>query len=248
MTRSNPAAPVTLRLATPQDAGEIAAFYAPYATDTAVNFEYDAPDAAEFARRIEGVQRTFPFIVAVEHDPSGGTERIVGYVFAVPMGSRPAYTWSADTSIYLDRSHRGHRIGTLLYDALEPILRYQGIVELFSCITVSEHDDLTDFRDPTALELTVSRVQDPHLPVTSPRFHKAKGYFPVGRELGVGYKLGTWYDKLWMQKHLQARPAEPKPIVTLPNVPAHVIEEAFAEALRLREEHEQERERKRGQS
>ncbi|MBT1179814.1 GNAT family N-acetyltransferase [Bifidobacterium vespertilionis] len=231
MTQSNPVSPVSLRLATPQDAGEIAAFYAPYATDTAINFEYDAPDAAEFAWRIESVQRTFPFIVTVEHDPSSGKEHIVGYVFASPMGSRPAYTWSADTSIYLNRNYRGHRIGTLLYDALEPILRYQGIVELFSCITVSEHDDLTDFRDPSALELTVSRVYDPHLPATSPRFHKANGYFPVGREYGVGYKLGTWYDKLWMQKHLQPRPATPAPLITLPNVPEGVIEDAFAQAL-----------------
>ncbi|KAB8290979.1 GNAT family N-acetyltransferase [Bifidobacterium avesanii] len=221
---------ITLRLATPQDAGEIAEFYAPYATGTAVNFEYDAPDAAEFARRIEGVQRTFPFITAVRHDPFGG-EHIVGYVFATPMGSRPAYTWSADTSIYLNRDYRGHRIGTLLYDALEPILAYQGVVELFSCITVSEHDDLADLTDPAAREATLARVNDPHLPVTSPRFHRAKGYFPVGRELGVGYKLGTWYDKLWMQKHLQARPAEPKPLVKLPDVPESVIDDAFARAL-----------------
>lgn len=231
MTQSDPIQPITLRLVTTQDAGEIAAFYAPYAINTAVNFEYDAPDATEFARRIDEVQRTFPFIVAVEHNQSSGKEHIVGYVFASPMGSRPAYTWSADTSIYLNQKYRGYRIGTLLYDALEPILRYQGIVELFSCITVSEHDDLTDFRDPAALELTVSRAQDPHLPVTSPRFHKANGYFPVGREYGVGYKLGTWYDKLWMQKHLQARPITPAPLITLPNVPKDVIENAFAQAL-----------------
>lgn len=222
---------VGLRLATEADAAQIAELYAPYAAGVAVNFEYEAPNAEEFAARIRLVQRRFPFIVATHPGPDG--ERIIGYTFARPMGDRPAFAWSADPSIYLRRECRGRHLGPLLYEALEPILKYQGIVELFSSVTVSASDDLADLDDPAARERTLARVHDPHLPATSPRFHRSQGYVPVGREYGIGYKLGTWYDKLWMQKHLRSpRPERPEPVIALPDVPRAVIDDALEGALR----------------
>lgn len=224
-----------LRLARREDAVQIARFYAPYALETAVNFEYEAPDAEEFARRIDRVQQRFPFIVAeLVHadadDDDADAHRVVGYAFAVAMGDRPAWDWAIDTSIYLDREVRGHHIGSTLYRALEEILVRQNVVESLSCITVSEQDDLrdlNDLNDQALRERTWSKVQDPHLPMTSPRFHAANGYTVVGREPGVGFKFNTWYDKLWMQKRLQPRPARPLPVVPLPQLPQNIVDEVL---------------------
>ena len=190
-----------LRLARREDAVQIARFYAPYALETAVNFEYEAPDVEEFARRIDRVQPRFPFIVA-------------------ELGHAAAADADAD----------GHHIGSTLYRALEEILVRQNVVESLSCITVSEQDDLrdlNDLNDQALRERTWSKVQDPHLPLTSPRFHAANGYTVVGREPGVGFKFDTWYDKLWMQKRLQPRPVRPLPVVPLPQLPQEIVDEVL---------------------
>lgn len=42
--------PVTIRMAREDDVPALLAIYAPYVTDTAITFEYEAPDAAEFTR------------------------------------------------------------------------------------------------------------------------------------------------------------------------------------------------------
>lgn len=236
---------VSLRLARASDAEEIARFYAPYALGTAINFEYEAPDAVEFARRIETVEKTYPFIVAVERggEGSASTERVVGYAFASPMGARPAYGWSIDTSIYLDRSVRGRGIGTALYAGLEAVLREQGVVNIFACITVRGDDDLHDLPASAVGELGavskecgsagVQSVDDPHLPLASPRFHAAKGFHVVGREIGCGYKLGRWYDKLWMEKQLASRNSAPTPVTLLSDLPAGEVERLLLSATVL---------------
>ena len=100
---------VSLRLAREEDAGDMARFYRPYVVSTAVNFEYDPPDAAEFRHRIRTVLQRFAFIVAVSRDG-----QVIGYTFAHPMGDRPAYAWSIGTSIYLDQAVRGRHVGSAL--------------------------------------------------------------------------------------------------------------------------------------
>jgi phosphinothricin acetyltransferase len=240
---------ITLRLARVKDAHDIARFYAHYVTETAINFEYDIPPEEEFAKRIELVSTRYPFIVA---DLNGS--QVVGYAFAHPMGERPAYGWSADTSIYLDADFRGHRIGPALYQALETLLKAQHVVRLFSCITVRGDDSLADIGGlppqlddvigndedngtagaDNSIDATVrTETHDPHLPDTSPRFHAALGYKPVGRNYAAGYKLGTWYDKLWMEKPLRPLESKPKPIVPITELSKELIVKALEEGTRL---------------
>ncbi|MCI1649313.1 GNAT family N-acetyltransferase [Bifidobacterium tibiigranuli] len=241
---------ITLRLARVEDARDIAQFYAHYVTETAINFEYDIPPKEEFAKRIELVSTRYPFIVA---DLNGS--QVVGYAFAHPMGERPAYGWSADMSIYLDADFRGHRIGSALYQALEALLKAQHVVSLFSCITVRRDDSLADIGGlPPQLDdvagddsngngtagtgngvnSTVrTGIHDPHLPDTSPRFHAALGYKPVGRNYAAGYKLGTWYDKLWMEKPLRPLEAKPEPIVPITELSKELIAKALEDGTQL---------------
>ena len=55
---------IKLRIATPKDGAALAEIYAYYVAKTAVSFEYDAPDAEEFSRRIAHKLEKHPFIVA----------------------------------------------------------------------------------------------------------------------------------------------------------------------------------------
>ena len=42
---------VAIRMATPEDAGQLLAIYAPYVEKTAITFEYQVPDMDEFQNR-----------------------------------------------------------------------------------------------------------------------------------------------------------------------------------------------------
>ncbi|WEV63439.1 GNAT family N-acetyltransferase [Bifidobacterium sp. ESL0732] len=236
---------ISLRLARVEDAHDIVGFYAYYVEQTTVNFEYDIPTEEDFARRIEQISQKYPFIVA-ELDNS----KVVGYIFAHALGERPAYSWSAATSIYLNPDMRGRHIGSALYAALEPLLCAQHVVKLFSCITVRRDDSLDDINGmlpqlhdlPTDSASTLgggersgtdTATVDPHLPLTSPRFHAALGFKPVGRNYASGYKLGRWYDKLWMEKSLQPLPAKPELIIPIGQLPHDLIKRSLMIGTRL---------------
>ena len=59
------------------------------------------------------------------------------------------------------------------------------------------------FRWPTSAEETVTvRSSDPHLSRASIDFHTRLGYAVAGTFHRCGYKFGTWYDVVWMEKRL----------------------------------------------
>ena len=174
-----------VRVASVGDAAALAAIYAPYVEQTAITFEYEAPDAAGFARRIARTLERYPYLVA-ELPGEDAALRPVGYAYAGPFKERAAYDWAAETSIYVERGllHRG--IGRALHDALEGALREQGIVNMCACITVPSGgpDERADFN--------------------SRDFHAHLGYRQVGEFHMCGYKFGRWYDMVWMEKMLGA--------------------------------------------
>lgn len=111
---------IAIRSADPAaDAAACAAIYAPHVEGSAVSFEERAPDAAEFAARIERTAATHPWLVAER----GG--EVVGYAYACPHKQRPAYRWAADVSVYVSIAHHGQGVGRELYEALFERLRAQ---------------------------------------------------------------------------------------------------------------------------
>ena len=210
-----------IRMAVQEDAFDIATFYAPYVLDTAINFEYEPPSAEDYRHRIIDVERRLPFLVAVN-----GQGQVIGYTYANPMGLRPAFAWSIVTSIYLDQSIRGQGVGTRLYRALELILKQQHVVNMFACITVAKDDNLADVYGGNPARRKLG-ADDPHLPGVSPRFHSAYGFVPVGREIDCGYKLGRWYDKLWMEKHINSSDGAPEAVISLPDIDARLVHDVL---------------------
>ena len=183
-----------IRTARLSDAPALLKIYAPYVEKTAITFECAVPDIEEFAARLRATLRRYPYLVAER----GG--EIVGYAYAGPFGSRAAYDWAVEMSIYLreDQRHRG--TGKRLYDALEAVLRAQNIQNLYACIGCPDGAD------------------DAHLTRNSAQFHAHLGYRLVGEVPRCGDKFGTWYSMVWMEKCIGAHEVQPAPVRPFPEL------------------------------
>lgn len=186
---------ISLRAATPGDAREILDIYAPYIRKTAITFEYEVPGLDEFRDRIQNTLKRYPYLVAER----GG--EILGYAYTGAFAARAAYDWAAEVSIYLREDARGLGLGRRLYAALERISAEQNILNLNACIAFP-------------------RVEDEHLTRNSVDFHAHMGYRMVGEFRQCGYKFGTWYNMVWMEKLLGEHPPAAPPVVPFPELGA----------------------------
>ena len=59
---------------------------------------------------------------------------LLGYAYASSFHDRAAYDWAVETSIYVAQDKKGVGIGRLLHDALEAVLKEQGILNMNACI------------------------------------------------------------------------------------------------------------------
>ena len=109
-----------VRDATADDAAACAALYAPYVLDTAITFESEPPDAAEFARRIEVAAARYAWLVLVDEG------RVTGYAYGGQFSGRPAYRFACEVSVYLETGMRRSGGGRALYDVLLPRLAERG--------------------------------------------------------------------------------------------------------------------------
>jgi len=184
---------VTIRIAREEDAEQLLEIYAPYVRNTAITFEYEVPDAAEFRSRIRRVLERYPYLAA---EADG---KIVGYAYVSPFSERAAYAWSVETSIYVDREKKRMGIGGRLYAALEECLRAQGILNLNACISYPEREDEYLTRDSVA-------------------FHERLGYRMVGQFHDCGYKFDRWYHMVWMEKQIGPHLEHQPPVKPFPEV------------------------------
>lgn len=119
-------------------------------------------------------------------------DQIAGYAYASPFKSRTAYDWSVETSVYVDWNFHRHGIGKKLYLALENLLRQQNILNVNACIAYPHPESIA--------------------------FHQALGYHMAAHFTKCGYKLGKWYDMVWMEKHLGEHPEIPNPVIPIKDV------------------------------
>lgn len=155
-----------LRVARPDDAGDIAAIYAPYVRDTVISFETEPPDEAEMRRRIAVTLETHPWLVA---ELSG---RVAGYAYASQHRVRLAYRWGCDVAVYLAPEAMGQGIGSALYTELLELLRRQGFCRAFGGIALP---------NPASVAL-----HERH------GFRHLGTYSQVGFKLGAWHDVGWW--------------------------------------------------------
>lgn len=103
---------------------------------------------------------------------------VLGYAYGSLPFHRAGYRWDGEASIYLHPDAHRKGIGRVLYAALEEIMRRQGYQTLYAIITAANEGSVA--------------------------FHQALGYHQTARFPHCGYKFGTWYDVLWLEKPLQS--------------------------------------------
>ena len=178
----------TTRIATISDAKELLDIYAPYVTDTAISFEYDVPSLEEFEARITDILKKYPYLVAENNG------EILGYAYTHAFVGRAAYDHAVETTIYLKEGRTKMGIGRMLYEALERISSAQNILNMNACIGYPE-------------------PPDEHLTMNSVQFHEHMGYRMVGTFHNCGYKFGTWYHMVWMEKMIGKHNPTPLPVI-----------------------------------
>jgi L-amino acid N-acyltransferase YncA len=169
-----------IRQAVPDnDAAACAAIYAPYVATGATSFEESAPTAEELAARIERVSATHPWVVN-ERDGE-----VVGFAYATTHRTRPAYRWTAETSVYVDPEHQARGVGRGLYEALLELLRRQRLQ--VACAGITLPND------------------------ASVALHESLGFERIGVYRRIGFKAGAWRDVGWWQLLLGTADDDPPP-------------------------------------
>jgi phosphinothricin acetyltransferase len=171
-----------IRIATGEDAADVAAIYAPYVRDTAISFELDPPDEREMRRRIVTTLEGTPWLVCAE----GGS--VLGYAYGARHHERAAYRWSADVTVYVHESARRRGVGDALYRALLPVLVRQGYRRAYAGITLP---------NPGSVGLHEAHG-----------FRPVGVYTSVGWKLGAWRDVGYWGLAL---AAADGAPAEPVP-------------------------------------
>ncbi len=182
-----------IRPVTILDAGALASIYAPYVEKTAITFEYEPPSEEEFRERIRHTLSRYPYILAHKG------EEILGYAYAGPFKGRAAYDWAVETSIYIKMGSTKQGIGSLLYEAMEDILKRMNVINLYACIACTD-------------------IEDPYLTNNSVDYHRHMGYHMIGQFHQCGYKFGRWYHMVWMGKMLGEHRGDPEPILWFPDL------------------------------
>jgi len=175
--------PARIRFARPEDAGAVAAIYAPFCESTAASFETVAPTAEQMAERIARILPQYPWLVC---DVDG---QVAGYVYACGHRERAAYGWAVEVTAYLGAPYRRRGIGRALYTSLFAILRRQGYYKAFAGITL-----------PNAASVGLHEAMG---------FKPIGVYRGAGYKLGRWLDVGWWQMALQPER---TDPSPPQPI------------------------------------
>lgn len=167
-----------IRLAATADAADILQIYRPIVRNTHISFERSAPPVEEIAARIAKTLKQYPWLVC---EIEG---RLAGYAYASAFRARPAYQWTAETTVYIDTDFQRRGFSRALYRSLLAILREQGYCSAVGVIALPNEGSI--------------------------RAHESLGFRKVGVFRNVGHKAGAWRDTGWWQLELRPPPQQPQ--------------------------------------
>ena len=160
---------IVIRSATETDSDLIARIYNHYILNTVVTFEEQPVSSKEISYRIDGaLAASLPYLVLVQDD------LVIGYACATPWHSRSAYRYSVETSIYLDSSCIGRRVGSVLYEVLLENLEARGLHAAIGGIALP---------NPGSVAL-----------------HEKLGFKKVAHYKEIGFKFDRWIDVGYWQR------------------------------------------------
>lgn len=178
---------VDIRTARAVDLDAITAIYADAVINGTASYELEPPTRQEMESRYAALAAgEFPFLVAALDGA------VVGYAYAGPFRSRPAYRFIVENSIYVAPIAKGKGVGSALLKAL-----------------VKEAERL-GFRQMIAV------IGDGSQESPSVRLHLRAGFRHCGQLQGSGYKHGRWLDTTFMQLAMNGGSSTPPDAGSLP--------------------------------
>lgn len=149
-----------------RDARAVCRIYNHYVTETTVTYEIDPVDEQEMEGRIGEITagKGLPYLVYEDEE----SEEVVGYCYAAPWGTRAAFLYTVEVSVYVRKDYVGKKVGLLLYETLLEQLRTQGVHAVVAAISLP---------NPGSVAVT-----------------ERLGFRKVGHLNEVGWKFGKWLD------------------------------------------------------
>lgn len=166
-------ADVTLRNAEAHDLSAIVDIYNHYVTETHVTF--DTEPFAVGAR----TQWFTQFAAAGPHRllVAEADAVVVGYASSTQFKSRPAYSTSVETTIYLAADQFGRGLGLRLYgELIEQLISEPAVHRAYGGVALPNPQSIT--------------------------LHEKLGFKRVATYHEVGYKLGKYWDVSWYEKEV----------------------------------------------
>lgn len=161
---------IAIRPATVADLPAITAVYGHAVVNGTASYEYDPPTLAEMTSRFTAVMNAgFPYLAA---ECEG---EILGYAYAGPFRTRPAYRFIVEDSIYVAPNAQGQGVGKLLLRELIGRCERQGFRQI------------------------IAVIGDGDVNTASVALHASLGFTHSGRLTGSGFKHGHWCDTVLMQ-------------------------------------------------
>jgi phosphinothricin acetyltransferase len=163
---------LTLRHASPAELPAITAIYAQHVLTGLASFETDPPALDEMRRRFDALASGgFPYLVATIG------ARVLGYAYAGPYRTRPAYRYTVEDSIYVAPDAVGRGVGRALLSRLVSECEQRGYRQMLAVIGDSGN-------------------------AASIGLHRACGFEMKCVLDAVGFKFDRWVDSVIMQRAL----------------------------------------------
>ncbi|KAA5805034.1 N-acetyltransferase family protein [Alkalicaulis satelles] len=161
-----------IREACEADMAAVREIYAHYVEHSLATFEEVAPSIDEMNTRLLAVHEAgLPYLVGLIDG------EVLGYAYATPYRSRPAYRHTIENSVYVAVDRQGHGYGSALLEALIAQCEAGPWRQMLAVIGDSGN-------------------------TASIALHGRYGFEPAGTLRSVGFKLGRWVDTVLMQRSL----------------------------------------------
>jgi L-amino acid N-acyltransferase YncA len=165
--------PTLVRDAVETDLEKIREIYSHYVLYGLATFEEAPPAVEELLARMNSIRfHGHPYLVATID------ERVVGYAYAAPYRSRPAYRFTVEDSVYVEQGQHGKGIGTALLSCLISRCEEGSWRQMVAIIGDSGN-------------------------AGSIALHRRMGFEEVGTLKAVGFKFDRWVDTVIMQRRLR---------------------------------------------
>jgi L-amino acid N-acyltransferase YncA len=165
---------MTIRPARDEDFAAIASITNHYIETTTIHFASEPVRDDDLRAHWQTTRARHPFLVVEE------AGHVVAYAKSSTWRERAAYSWTAETGLYVMHDARGRGLGKPLYRALLDELAKRGFRSAVAGIALPNDASIA--------------------------LHRALGFERVGVFRDAGWKMDAWHDVEWWQKRFETDP------------------------------------------